>query len=328
MALLAATALVMGGAASGGVRTRPIAVGLVFQGTGIADPYQHGVLVGLQRAVRLLGVRAKTIASPPNQSSVGAFRYLAQHRYDLILTYGFYETADLDKAALQFPDHTFAIVDASIRDLKHRPKNVQGAHFETQQAAYLAGYLAALLELRRPGNDVLGSVGGYPIPTVDSYIAGYQAGARKAAPGIGLLNGYANSFQVPAKCRAVALNQIAQGAGAIFDVADYCGLGALAAARQRHVWGIGVDVDQWRLGPHILTSVLKRVDVAVFDTIKAYKEGKLHPGNDAVFDLENGGVGLGRYSRRVPQTLIARLGPIRAEIVAGRIEVPTTIGAK
>jgi basic membrane protein A len=325
--LLAATALVGGGAASNG-RSGPITVGLVFQNTAIDDPYQRGVLVGLQRAVRELGVRAKTIASPPNQTSVGAFRYLAQHRYDLILTYGFLETADLDKAALQFPDRTFAIVDASIRDLKHRPKNVQGAHFDTQQAAYLAGYLAALLERQRSGRDVLGSVGGYAIPTVDAYIAGYQAGARKAVPGIRLLNGYSNNFEVPARCRAVALNQIAHGVGAIFDVASSCGLGALAAAKQKHVWGIGVDVDQSSLGPHILTSVIKRIDVAVFDTIKAYTDGTLHPGSDAVFDLKNGGVGLGRYSPRVPRALIARLGPVRAQIVAGKIKVPATLSAK
>jgi basic membrane protein A len=327
VALLAATVLVGGGAASTG-RSGPITVGLVFQNTAIDDPYQRGVLVGLRRAVRELGVRAKTIASPPNQSSLGAFRYLAQHRYDLILTYGFLQTADLDQAALQFPDRTFAIVDASIRDLKHRPKNVQGAHFETQQAAYLAGYLAALLERRRSGRDVLGSVGGFAIPTVDAYIAGYQAGARKAAPEIRLLNGYSHSFGVPAKCRAVALNQIAHGAGAIFDVAASCGLGALAAAKQKHVWGIGVDVDQSSLGPHILTSVTKRLDVAVFDTIKAYKDGQLRSGSDAVFDLKNGGVGLGRFSPRVPRALIARLEPIRKQIVAGTIRVPARLSAR
>src|SRR5207245_782235 len=110
------------------------------------------------------------------------------------------------------------------------------------------GYLAALMEKRRPGKDVIGSVGGYKIPTVDAYIAGYQAGARKADPRITMLNGYADSFVNPAKCGAVALDQIARGAGVVFQVASACGLGALDAARDRGVWGIGVDIDQSSLG--------------------------------------------------------------------------------
>ena len=326
-AFVAATAtLAAAGAASDGAHR--VTVGLVFENTAVQDPYEHGAIVGLQRAVRELGVEAKVIAVPPGQNAVGAYRYLAQHRYDLILSFGFLITRDLDTAAGQFPDRTFAIVDASIEDLPHHPGNVQGGQFRTEQPAYLAGYLAGLLERRRPGRDAIGSVGGFPIPTVDAYIAGYQAGARKADPGVRVFNGYSHDWVIPAKCGAVALKQIAQGAGVIFQVADYCGRGALQAAKENRAWGIGVDVDQSSLGPHILTSVVKRLDVAVFATVKAFKEGKLRPGTDAVFDLANGGVGLGKFSPRVPRRLIAALGPIRAEIVAGKILVPARLSAR
>jgi basic membrane protein A len=324
-AVVAGVALVAGVAASG-TAPRPLRIGLVFQNTSVDDPYQKGVLLGFRRAARLPGVEARTIASSPTQSSLGAFRYLAKQRYDLILTYGFNETHDLDTAARLFPDQKFAIVDAPASALKHNLPNVHGGIFKTEQAGYLAGYLAALLERRREGRDVLGSVGGYPIPTVDAYIAGYQAGARKADPGIRLLNGYAYNFAVRARCKAVALDQIARGAGAIFQVADFCGRGALAAAKQNGIWGIGVDVDQASLGPHILTSVVKHLDVAVFDVVKAFRDGKLRFGVDSVFDLANGGVGLGKFSRRVPRDLIARLEPIRRQIVSGRIKVPARLG--
>jgi basic membrane protein A len=321
------SAALLAGAGTGGTPS-PLQVGLVFQNTSVDDPYQSGVLVGFRRAARTLGIQARTIASSPTKSSLGAFRYLAQKRYDLILTFGFNETQDLDRAARLFPDRRFAIVDASVNDLKHHPPNVHGGQFRTEQGGYLAGYLAALLERRRPGRDVIGSVGAYPIPTVDAFIAGYQAGAKKADPEIRLLNGYAHDFFVPAKCKAVALDQITRGAGAIFQVADFCGRGALAAAKENGVWGIGVDVDQASLGPHVLTSVVKRLDVAVFDTVKAFTDGKLRFGADSVFDLANNGVGLGKISPRVPRPLVAELAPVRAEIVAGKITVPARLSTR
>jgi len=324
VACLAGTAL-LAGATAAEPASRQVSIGLVFQNTSLDDPYQSGVLVGLRRAVRELGVTVKTIAAPPLRSSQGSYRYLVQHGYDLILTYGFFESGEIARAALKYPDGHFAIVDASVRDQKQPPRNLHGGDFRTEQPAFLAGYLAALLERRRPGKDVIGSVGGVRIPTVDSYIAGYRAGARTADPGIRLLNGYSDDFAIAAKCQAIALDQIARGAGAIFQVADHCGLGALGAAKARGVWGIGVDSDESSLGPFVLTSVVKRLDVAVFDTIKSFQDGKLRFGTDTVFDLRNGGVELGKISPRVPASLVARLEPIRAAIEAGKIHVPSEL---
>src|SRR5437868_421671 len=114
------TAAALAAAASGGAGTPPHkTIGLVFQGTAVGDPYQHGVIVGLRRAVRELGVTAKTIAAQPGQSSLPAFTYLVRHGYDLVLTFGINEVGDLDRAALKFPGRPFAIVDASVRDLRH-----------------------------------------------------------------------------------------------------------------------------------------------------------------------------------------------------------------
>src|SRR5262249_34739143 len=128
-----------------------------------------------------------------------------------------------------------------------------------------------------------------------------------------------------AKCRAIALTQIAAGATAVFQGADACGLGALAAAGERHVWGIGVDVDEAYLRPYILTSVVKRLHIAVYDIVKSFRAGRFRGRTDANFDLANGGVGLGKISPRVPKAYLRQLGPIRAGIVAGKIKVPSTL---
>lgn len=324
LAVLAAAAG-LGGAVGSAGTGRPLRIGLVLDNTNVNDPFQHGAFVGLQRAVRKLGVVGKVVAPSPRETFASSFSYLARQRYDLIIAIGFFEVQDLDAAARAFPQSKFAIIDASIDDLKHRPGNVRGGTFRTEQAGYLAGYLAALMEERRPGKDVIGSVGGVKIPTVDSYIAGYRAGARSADPRITLLNAYSGDFLNRSKCRAIALQQIAAGAGAVFQVADACGLGALAAAKEKHVWGIGVDVDQSFLGSYVLTSVVKRFDVEIYDTVRALVDGRLETGANAVWDVRNGAVGLGRISPPVPPSLASRLDAIRARIAAGTIEVPSTL---
>jgi basic membrane protein A len=172
---------------------------------------------------------------------------------------------------------------------------------------------------------VIGSVGGQKQPPVDRFIAGYQAGAKAADPGIKTLNGYSQDFSDQAKCKQVALNQIEQGAVVIFQVAGGCGLGALDAAKEKHVWGIGVDADQSFLGAHILTSAVKRVDTAVFDAIKLVVDGKFKGGN-LVFGLKDNGVGMGKISPRVPKSEVAQVNKIRSEIISGKIKnIPTEV---
>jgi basic membrane protein A len=163
------------------------------------------------------------------------------------------------------------IIDVDQSGLKGKPANVVGMLFREEQVGYLAGYLAALEAKRMPGPQVISSVGGFKEPPVDRFIAGYQAGAKAAAPGIKTLNGYSSDWDDQAKCKELALNQIQAGSKVVFQVAGGCGLGALDAARERKVWGIGVDADQSFLGPHVLTSAQKKVDEGVFRTIKSVR---------------------------------------------------------
>ena len=143
-----------------------------------------------------------------------------------------------------------------------------------------------------------------------------------------MLIGYANdpTFADQAKCKEVALNQIASGSGVEFQVAGGCGLGVISAAKERKVWAIGVDADQAYLDPqHILTSATKRVDVAVFTTIESVDKGTYKAGN-ATYGLADNGVGLGKINAHVPQSEIAKVDKIRQQIVSGKIKnIPTTV---
>ena len=184
-----------------------------------------------------------------------------------------------------FPKRGSRSSTSPTTSLAHRPKNVVGLVFSEEQAGYLAGHLAALVLTLSPGEEVISSVGGQRVPAVERWIAGYQAGARGANPRVTTLNSYTDDFLDPVKGRSVALSQIAKGSRVVFQVASACGLGALEAASERGIWGIGVDVDQSHLGRHILTSAVKRMDVAVFDTIEELARGTLETGRTSRFSL-------------------------------------------
>src|SRR5690349_7887186 len=261
-------------------------VGLVMEPKGIDDPYNNGAFLGLERAVRELGIRGRVLTPAPKEGYVPSLSLLARQKYDLVIGMGVLTAAAIDKVAPAFPETRFAMLDGAHDELAHRPSNVLGPAFSAEQAGYLAGHLAALVLTLSPGEEVISSVGGERVPGVERWINGYQAGARAANPGVTTLIGYTDSFLDPVKARTVALSQIAKGSRVVFQVAAACGLGALEVARERGVWGIGVDVDQSDLGPHILTSALVRFDVAVFDTIEALASGTLETGRTYQFSLE------------------------------------------
>jgi basic membrane protein A and related proteins len=233
--------------------------------------------------------------------------------------------------ANKFPNTQFAITDypveaAPFSDKKGKllVKNITGITFKSEQQSYLVGCLSALMA-KRGGGNTISATGGVKIPPVDAFIAGYKAGAAKCVPGTKVLVGYSQDFIAQDKCKAVAENQIQAGSKVVFAVAGPCGFGALAAAKEAGVWGDGVDVDQSYLGPHILTSAVKRVDLGVFRFVQAVKDGTLVPGHDFVFDLKNGGVAVGKISPKVPAAYKARIKALQEQIIAGKIKVPTSI---
>jgi basic membrane protein A len=334
LALLGAVLLVAGCGGGGGKSSsstssqggKNIKIGLVTDIGGLNDRgFNHLSYVGLQRAQSELGVQQRVFQAKSTQEYVPNLSTFARQGYDLTIGVGFTEATAIDTAATNFPNSKFAIVDVDQTEETHKPANLLGLLFREQETGYLVGYLAGLEEKRKPGRDVIGSVGGQKQPPVDRFIAGYQAGAKAADPGITALNGYSEDFSDQAKCKQIALNQIEQGAGVIFQVAGGCGLGALDAAKEKGVWGIGVDADQSFLGPHILTSAVKRVDTAVFLAIKSVVDGTFKGGN-LIFGLKQNGVGIGKISPKVPQSEVAKVNQVRADIISGKIKnIPTEV---
>ncbi len=199
----------------------------------------------------------------------------------------------VDEVATEFPRAAFAIVGVDAKSLAHRPANVEGLVFKDQQAGYLAGYAAGLWAGRRDGSAV-GAVGALDIPPVERALAGFRFGAKHAHPGLKVLIGYSGDFAVPARCEQQALTQIGKGSIVELQVAGACGTGVLAAARAQGVFGIGFGSDQAALGPHVMTSVLERADVAVEWAVRSARAGRVDGGKNVLFDARDGGVALGR----------------------------------
>ena len=304
-----------------------VKVGLVTDINQLNDRgFNHLAYQGMKRAQAQLGVEGRVLQSNSAADYIPNMVALARQDYDLVISVGYAQGDAVAKVSKRFPDVSFAIIDVDQAGLAGKPTNVLGLIFKEQEVGYLAGYLAALTVKRDPGPDVFSSVGGMKEPPVDRFIAGYQAGAKRAAPGIRLLNAYSRDWDDQAKCKEAALNQIAAGSQVVFQVAGGCGLGALDAAGERRVWGIGVDADQSFLGPQILTSAQKRVDAAVFDTIRHVRDGTFRGGRNAVFGLKEQGVALATISKRVPAADRSAVRRIGDEIADGAIsDIPTEL---
>jgi basic membrane protein A and related proteins len=304
-----------------------ISVGLVSDVGRFNDrSFNQSALEGLRRAESDLGAMVRPIESRQTADYIPNLSTLARQGFDVSIGVGFLLAEAVNTTAKRFPDSNFAIIDYSVKAKPFASNpNVRGLTFATNENSYMIGCLAALMAKREGGDAVISAVGGIKLPTVDIFIAGYQAGAKKCVPEIRVLIGYSQDFVAQDKCKEVALNQVARGSKAVFQVAGGCGLGALDAAKERGVWGIGVDRDQSDLGAHILTSAVKRVDQSVFLTAEAAQKGEFKGGEDAVFNLENEGVAIGKISPKVPQELVDRMNELKPQIVDGTIKVPASL---
>ena len=303
---------------------KKLKVGLVTDIGGLND---HGFNAlankGLTTAEQQLGIDGRVLISKSNADYTPNLSTLAQQKYDMVIAVGFLMSDAVEKVAGKFPNVKFAIIDSSAAGMKSKPTNVEGLLFKEQEAGYLVGYLSGLYA---KDNNVttVGTVGGQKIPPVDHYIAGYQAGAKAADPSLKTLNGYSQDFVDQAKCKEIALDQISKGAKVVFQVAGQCGLGVLDAAKEKSVQGIGVDADQAYLGPQVFTSALKKVDVAVFNAIKAAQADQYTGGEDVIATVKTGGVGIGKLNTEA-EKYADQLKGVQDKLAAEEIQVPDTV---
>jgi basic membrane protein A len=317
-----------GGETTGGASSAPsettggeaVSVGLVTDIGGLNDRGFNSLAnQGLENAESQLGVQGDVLESKSDADYIPNLSEFGQKGTNLVVSVGFLMTDATAQAAKAFPDSNFAIVDSAFDPAI---PNAQGLLFKEQEAGCLVGVVGALTSK----TGTITWVGGQKIPPVDRFIAGYEFCAKDANPDIKVSGSYSDDFVDQAKCKEIALDQISKGSDVVFQVAGGCGLGALDAAKQESVWGIGVDADQSFLGDHILTSAVKRVDVAVFKTIESVQNGTFEGGGVTTFGLAEDGVALGKTSPDVSQETLDTVEQYKQKILNGEIQIPDTVG--
>lgn len=323
---------------SGNTPTTPsLKVALVTDIGGLNDNgFNHLAYMGYKKAETQYGFKEQIIQTTSQNDYLKNLTSAAQGA-NLVIAVGFLMQTPLDQVAKLYPSKKFAIVDGCAvpdpnkGDCETLP-NVAPLFFKEQEAGCLVGAIAGQMEKdgkskipKLLGKNTIAAVGGLSIPPVNRYIAGYKFCAQKVDPTVKVLVNYSQDFAATAKCKDVAQSQISQHqADIIFQVAGGCGIGALDAADQNKVFGIGVDADQSSVHSSVITSALKRVDVAVYTIIKDTVDGNFTD-NPPKFDLAHDGVGYAPVSSDVPADAKAQADAFAQQIQAGSLTPPENI---
>jgi basic membrane protein A len=305
----------------------PVQVGLVFDVGGRGDKsFNDAAYAGLERARTELGAQFTTLETSEGADREAQLRQLAAGPAQIVFGVGFLFSDDVKSLAKEFPAKKFACVDFTVTPGESLPPNLVALTFKEEEGSFLVGALSALLSKSHK----IGFVGGMEIPLIQKFQAGFVAGAHAVDPSCEVMVKYAGNngaaFKDPTKGKELALAEYHAGADIIFHASGSTGLGVFEAARELHRLAIGVDSDQFHEAPgFILTSMVKRVDTAVFEAIKAVKENRFQPGIQHLGLAEDGVKWVYDDNNKalVPGAVKARVDSLQAEIVAGRIVVPT-----
>jgi len=286
---------------------------------------------GLEKAEKELGIQGRVYPTATAADRTPNLQAAAQAGYGLVVANGVLFTfGPLPTVAPAFPNTKFLGIDINFPDLDGKPANVRGVQFREQEAGCLAGNVAGL-EAKRQGKRIISAIGANKVTAIVRFFAGYNFCAKRVNPRVRILNNYAGdpTFNDQTKCKTSALSQIARGSRIVFVVAGGCGLGAMDAAKQKGVWAIGVDADQYFLGPFVLTSATKKVNVAVYNAIKEYAADPagFKTGYNQNYTVKNGGVGYGRLSVKLPKPVAkaytASTNALAKLIASGKVQVPS-----
>jgi len=310
-----------------------VKVGIVLDVGGLGDKsFNDGAYAGAVRAEKELGARIRLIEPGEGTDREAGLRLLAAENMDIVIGVGFIFTDDVTQLAKEYPNVNFADVDYSLSTDKDGkpvppPPNVAALKFKEEEGSFLVGALAALVGQSKK----VGFVGGMDVPLIWKFESGYKAGVKAVCPDCTVVTQYAgvtpDAFRNPGKGKELALNQYQQCVNVIYHASGSTGLGVFEAARQTGKYAIGVDADQYAEAPgRILTSMVKGIDVAVFDMIKRARDHTFK-GGIYTFGLPENGVGYvyDEHNRAlIPDSIRQRVELLKADIIAGRIVVPST----
>jgi basic membrane protein A len=320
------------GTGAGTTGAEAISVGMVSDTGGLDDRgFNEFSINGFERAKTELGVTGRVYVSESADDYLPNLTAAVDDGHDLVIAIGFLIQPSVAEVAREATDVNFAGVDQFYGDPPEcggegqavcTLPNVLGLQFPSEEAGYLAGIVAAMMTKTK----TVSTVGGVSIPPVNNWIAGFRQAVKDTDPSIKLRNAYSQDIVEQAKCKEIALDQIAQGSDVVFQVAGLCGLGALDAACEKDVYAIGVDADQSFAGDCVITSALKPLELAVFETIKSAQDGTFKGGTNRFFGIEEfpDAELLAPYTDVVPQEVKDAVEAAKAKLISGEIDPPAT----
>ncbi|TMK78793.1 MAG: BMP family ABC transporter substrate-binding protein [Actinobacteria bacterium] len=331
---LAAALLVFGAASCGGKKKSSSGggtkVGLVSDTGGLDDKgFNQFSIVGFKRGVKDFGLSDRVYVSHTADDYLPNLTAAASDGNKLVIAVGFLLGPSVVTAADQYKDVKFAGVDqfyggagCKKAGTCTRP-NVLGMDYPSEQSGYEAGVVAALMTK----TGTVSSVGGKKLPSVDNWIAGFQQAVKDTKPGVKTLNAYSQDFEDIAKCKEIALDQIAHGSDVVFQVAGKCGLGALSAACDKGKIAIGVDVDQSGQGKCVIVSALKPLTTSVYGIIKTFKDGQFKGGTNKFYGVQQlpDAKLLTDFHGNVPQSVKDAVAKADKGLKDGSIKPPATL---
>jgi basic membrane protein A len=276
---------------------------------------------GLQRAGNDMGMDVQFLESKEQADYATNLGQFAKQGYDLVFAVGFMMEDAVKQVAPQYPKTKFVIIDGNAP----KAANTAALKFREEEGAFLAGALAA--QVSKSGK--LGFVGGMEVPIIKRFECGYKAGAMTAKPGTEVFAAYTGKWDDPAKGKELALSEIGRGADIVYHASGSCGLGVIDAAKTKGAgyYAIGSDADQDYIAQgRVLTSMMKRVDNAVYAICKSEKDGTFTPG-DHIFGLKEGGVGLSpmKYTKKdIDPKALAEVEKLKKAIIDGKLKPPAT----
>ena len=300
-------------------------VGLVFDVGGRGDKsFNDAAYVGVLRAEKELDVAVELLEPASSEDREAAMRLFAARGFDLVVAVGFIFSSDVDRVARDFPRTRFACIDYAPGP-SGPPANVAGLVFHEEEGSYLVGAVAGLMSKTRH----VGFVGGMQTPLVRKFEAGYEAGVHAVCGGCVVHSAYAgttpDAFKDPAKGKALAIAEMSAGADVLYHASGATGHGVFEAAHDAGRLAIGVDADQFAEMPDtVVTSMVKRADVSVFEIVRAVSQGRWEGGMH-VFGVKDGAIDYvheGPHARRLPPDVVARVEQLRNELASGRVRAP------
>ncbi|MFN2340225.1 MAG: BMP family protein [Halanaerobium sp.] len=262
-------------------------VGIVLSTGGLGDlSFNDAAYRGLQRAEEELGIEFDYIEPADPSEDQTSLRRFAERGYNLVIGVGFQMADSMEIVATDYPDTKFAHVDTTFEDILD---NVVTLNFAEWEGSFLAGALAALTT----ETNNIGYVGGVDFALIHRFEGGFYQGAKYINPDVEIQRQYADDFGDPARGREIALGMIDDGADVIYHAAGGTGTGVFEAAEEEEIYAIGVDSNQNHVAPgHVIASMLKKVDNAVFDTVESVVNDNFQGGENLYFTLTDGGIGL------------------------------------